>query len=183
MGQCLGKEEPTSPSSNNHRVLFFPDPALPCRNHFDPAKTCTRKNCTFSHINTSLSELVDWLRKAKQTLDVCVFTITCDEISNVLMEIHSKGVKLRIITDDDQASSKGSDIEKFREKGMLVKTDHSPHHMHHKFAVIDGQILINGSFNWTRSAVLHNRENVVISEDPDLATTFKNEFQKLWNEF
>ena len=35
--------------------------------------------------------------------------------------------------------------------------------MHHKFAIVDSNILINGSFNWTERAVSENCENVVIS--------------------
>ena len=35
--------------------------------------------------------------------------------------------------------------------------------MHHKFALIDNQILLNGSFNWTERAVWENCENLVIT--------------------
>ena len=36
------------------------------------------------------------------------------------------------------------------------------HRRHNKFVTIDGAILITGSFNWTRQAVLSNQENLVI---------------------
>jgi cardiolipin hydrolase len=32
--------------------------------------------------------------------------------------------------------------------------DKSEFHMHHKFCVVDGETLLNGSFNWTRQAVV-----------------------------
>lgn len=35
-----------------------------------------------------------------------------------------------------------------------VKVDTSKFHMHNKFAIIDSKVLINGSFNWSRQAVL-----------------------------
>lgn len=58
-----------------------------------------------------------------------------------------------------------------------------PARRHHKFAVIDGVTLINGSFNWTRQAVLHNQENVVIVRNPQLAARFTQQFEHLWEEY
>ena len=54
--------------------------------------------------------------------------------------------------------------------------------MHHKFAIVDGQKLISGSFNWTMQAVMGNKENVIVTEDPDIVEPFKEEFQRLWEE-
>lgn len=65
-----------------------------------------------------------------------------------------------------QAYTQGSDIAQLRAAGIAVETDADQYHMHHKFAVIDGRVVLNGSFNWTRQAVLYNQENVVISDNP-----------------
>uniref|UniRef100_A0A8C6TDR9 small monomeric GTPase n=1 Tax=Neogobius melanostomus TaxID=47308 RepID=A0A8C6TDR9_9GOBI len=40
--------------------------------------------------------------------------------------------------------------------------------MHHKFAVVDGNLLITGSLNWTLTAVQGNMENLIITTEPDL---------------
>lgn len=42
------------------------------------------------------------LGSAQRTIDVCVFTITCDEIADTLLKAHARGVRVRIITDNDQ---------------------------------------------------------------------------------
>jgi phosphatidylserine/phosphatidylglycerophosphate/cardiolipin synthase-like enzyme len=42
---------------------------------------------------------------------------------------------------------------------------------------------MNGSFNWTISAVKENNENVVVSRDPALAAEFTRQFNKLWADF
>ena len=52
-----------------------------------------------------------------------------------------------------------------------------------QFAVIDNEILLNGSFNWTRHAVLGNQENVVVYRDPMLCRKFVAEFERLWLKF
>ena len=55
--------------------------------------------------------------------------------------------------------------------------------MHHKFCIVDGLTLINGSFNWTRSASERNQENIVISRDSRLLSQFQQQFDTLWENF
>lgn len=49
---------------------------------------------------------------------------------------------------------------------------------HHKFAEIDGTTVVLGSMNWTASACYRNREIVVISKDPAVASSFAGYFDK-----
>jgi cardiolipin hydrolase len=53
--------------------------------------------------------------------------------------------------------------------------------MHHKFAVVDGRRLITGSLNWTLTAIQSNKENILVTEEPDLVLPFITEFQRLWD--
>lgn len=53
-------------------------------------------------------------------------------------------------------------------------------HMHHKFAIVDGKKLITGSLNWTVTAVQSNKENIMVTEEPELVRPYRLEFQKLW---
>lgn len=52
-----------------------------------------------------LCRLLQVLRSAQRTLDVCVFTITCDEIADALLQAHQRGVRVRVISDNDQVDS------------------------------------------------------------------------------
>ena len=82
---------------------------MPCRN----GSNCTRKTCDFAHEATGLTRMLDYLKSAKKSLDICVFTITADEIADTIIDIHKSGITVRIITDDEQMKSKGSDIGMF----------------------------------------------------------------------
>lgn len=169
-------------SHSTAQVLFFPDKLLACKQFiFDGS--CNRKNCQFAHEETSLSKLVRVLLEAKQSLDVCVFTINCRELADATIQLHKSGVVVRVLTDDEQMGSTGSQIEKFRREGIQVRHDLSSFFMHHKFVVIDRKRLVNGSFNWTRQAVTGNRENVVISNDEHVVKSFSEEFERLWEEY
>ena len=53
--------------------------------------------------------------------------------------------------------------------------------MHHKFAIFDASLLLNGSYNWTRSAAENNEENFIITDQPVLISVFHQQFEKLWN--
>jgi phosphatidylserine/phosphatidylglycerophosphate/cardiolipin synthase-like enzyme len=88
-----------------------------------------------------------------------------------------------VITDDDKTNDKGSDIYKMHQAGVPIRTDETPNHMHHKFAIVDDSILITGSYNWTRSAERYNHENVLITYDQGSIKAYDQEFDKLWEEF
>jgi phosphatidylserine/phosphatidylglycerophosphate/cardiolipin synthase-like enzyme len=120
---------------------------------------------------------------AKKSVDVCVFTITDDRIAGPIERAHRRGVKVRIITDDDKAEDLGSDIDKFIKAGIPVRMDSTPAHMHHKFAIFDETLLLNGSFNWTRSATAINNENFIITSDRAQIEAFSKQFAKLWSQF
>ncbi len=64
--------------------------------------------------------------------------------------------------------------------GICVRCDVCSVYMHHKFAVVDGRLLITGSLNWTLTAVQSNMENVLVTEEPDLVQPFIKEFHRLW---
>jgi phosphatidylserine/phosphatidylglycerophosphate/cardiolipin synthase-like enzyme len=120
---------------------------------------------------------------ARQSADVCVFTITDDRIADPMIQAHRRGIRIRIITDDDKVLDQGSDIVRLAEAGLAVRTDHSEHLMHHKFAVFDDRRLLTGSYNWTRSASADNQENFIITDDPRLVRQFSKTFQALWERF
>lgn len=61
--------------------------------------------------------------------------------------------------------------------------DNSKAHMHHKFAILDGKCVINGSFNWTKAAHMENKENIVIASSSKLVKPFIDQFGSLWKEF
>jgi cardiolipin hydrolase len=59
----------------------------------------------------------------------------------------------------------------------------SPFLMHHKFVVIDNDILVSGSFNWTMTALSGNWENIIVTSEPKLVIPFSQHFSQLWKEF
>ncbi len=57
--------------------------------------------------------------------------------------------------------------------------------LHHKAAIINGQILLVGSYNWSESAEIKNLENLMLFSgggEERIVEDFKEEFLVLWNE-
>jgi phosphatidylserine/phosphatidylglycerophosphate/cardiolipin synthase-like enzyme len=117
---------------------------------------------------------------ARRSADLCVFTVTDDRITRAILDAHRRGVKVRLISDNDKAHDLGSDVEQIAAAGIAVKVDHTPFHMHHKYAIFDGVRLLNGSYNWTRGAANDNEENLTDTGDLRLLEAFQRHFEELW---
>jgi len=146
-------------------------------------ETAVRAEARFTPDDNCPAKIADLFAAARRTADACVFTITDDRISRAILHAHRRGVAVRIITDGEKALDPGSDIEAFRHAGIAVRTDRSEYHMHHKFAVFDDERVLTGSYNWTRTAALHNQENFVVTDDPRLVGAFRRAFEALWRRF
>jgi phosphatidylserine/phosphatidylglycerophosphate/cardiolipin synthase-like enzyme len=116
-----------------------------------------------------------------KTLDICVFTITDDRLTEAVMAAHRRGVRVRIITDNDKAADLGSDADRLRDCGVHLRIDRTQYHMHHKFAIFDACVLLNGSYNWTRGAAEQNEENFLVLGRRSLIARYQEEFDALWN--
>jgi phosphatidylserine/phosphatidylglycerophosphate/cardiolipin synthase-like enzyme len=141
-----------------------------------------RSQAFFSPGTACLQAINQQLRSAKRSIDLCVFTLSDDRITAEVLAAHRRGVSLRFISDNDKEFDRGSDIGQMRAAGIPVAVDRTEAHMHHKFAIFDGARLLNGSYNWTRSACEFNEENLVLSNDPSLVRRFADEFDSLWKE-
>ena len=135
--------------------------------HFSPGESCRRK----------IREL---LQQARHSVEICVYTISDDQLSEAILACHQRGIAVRVLSDNDKLYDDGSDIQWLRERGVPLRVDNSPFHMHHKFAIFDQRILLNGSFNWTRSATTSNEENLLVTDQPQLVASFRSEFDTLW---
>ncbi|TBV05941.1 phospholipase D-like domain-containing protein [Phytopseudomonas dryadis] len=135
--------------------------------HFSPGESCRQR-------------IRDLCRQARESVDVCVYTISDDQLSDELIAVHRRGVAVRIISDSEKRFDVGSDIQRLIDQGVPLRIDDSPFHMHHKFALFDRRLLLNGSFNWTRSASTSNEENLLVTDDAYLVAEYGREFDKLW---
>ncbi|MBG8555142.1 phospholipase D-like domain-containing protein [Hymenobacter guriensis] len=144
--------------------------------------SATHTEVYFSPLDNCADAIRRFVQRAAHTLDVCVFTISDDRITDALLAAHRRGVHLRLLTDNEKLYDKGSDIRQLHAAGIAVHVDATANHMHHKFAVADNRSVLTGSYNWTRSASLYNHENLLITDDPKVIRSYQLEFERLWTE-
>jgi phosphatidylserine/phosphatidylglycerophosphate/cardiolipin synthase-like enzyme len=147
-----------------------PAPSASARVLFTPGHDC-------------VSEIVRRFELTRQQADVAVFTVTDDRITHAILDAHQRGIRIRLVTDNDKAGDLGSDADRLARAGIPVRFDPDEAHMHHKFAVFDQSVLLTGSYNWTRGAAELNHENIVVTDDPALVGQFLEGFERLWNRF
>lgn len=136
----------------------------------------------FSPGEECLNAILNQIKLSHSKIEICLFTISDNRISEALEYKHKQGVSVKIITDNDKIFDKGSDIEQLAGEGIPIKVDITDNHMHHKFAIFDSKRILTGSYNWTRSAEKYNHENIIITDNLEILKEFKKEFSNLWEE-
>ena len=90
---------------------------------------------------------------------------------------------MRVVLDRSQASLKYSSATYFHNQGVPIKINAKYPVMHHKFVVIDSDIVGFGSMNFTKAGAQSNAENFnMFRRWPKLAEAYAREFTRLEGE-
>lgn len=122
------------------------------------------------------------IRNATDSIDIAMAWFTNPRIFNALMKKIEEDVSVRILINNDRINNNPNALpfNRLIKAGAELYLAETPDFIHHKFCLIDGNVIINGSYNWTVLAELANKENiVVIKNDSNLYTLFEQEFEEL----
>jgi len=147
---------------------------------FTPA-TFASIDVYFSRVDDPEGAIIEDLDKARKTIDIAMYYFTDRDLANAVIDAHDRGVKVRIYLDKDQEEAKYAKSRYLTNHGIPLRYSSNPYIMHHKFCVIDNDIVITGSYNWTASADKRNNENLLVIHDAKIAQEYSVEFNRLWN--
>lgn len=136
-----------------------------------------------AHFHSIQAELQRALATATNTIFVAVAWFTDEQLFETLLERIAVGVTVVVIIRNDVVNLNARALSWQRlldAGGTLYFTPHQPA-LHHKFCVLDDKIVATGSYNWTYGA-RRNRENVLVIDQPDVVSTFRQEFRVLLDE-
>ena len=121
------------------------------------------RNDAYSYFNDIADKIIKELDKTRVSIHVCIAWFTNQSIADKLVEKHKQGIDVKVIFYDDYTNSKfGVNIDGIPFKAIRGSRGGL---MHNKYCVIDNQIVIIGSYNWSENAENKNDENAAVMYD------------------
>lgn len=130
-----------------------------------------------SHAIARLQELI---RSAKKSIKVAMYTFTRQDLAQALVRAQHRGVKVEVIIDESSGNGASAKIvELLAKEGIKAHLTREHGLMHNKFMLIDDEILVHGSANWTKAAFKQNDDYIMVLIN--LTPPQKQVMQLLWN--
>jgi phosphatidylserine/phosphatidylglycerophosphate/cardiolipin synthase-like enzyme len=136
----------------------------------------------FSPDDGALERLLELVEGAQQSVYFLAYSFTDDDLAEALLERAGEGVAVAGVMDAGQArSNTGSEYDTFLKHGLDVRLDGAAGSMHHKVIVIDAQVVVTGSYNFSQNARTRNDENTLVIHSKSIAGLFLEEFQRIFS--
>ena len=105
-------------------------------------------------------------------------SLTNRVIVQALADAQQRGVDVILVLDKSNRTQKYSAADYASHAGIPTVIDDRHAIAHNKIMIIDGKVVITGSYNFTRAAEKSNAENIVIIESGAIAEKYLQNWQK-----
>lgn len=140
----------------------------------------TRVDTYFSPDDGVANQLATLLSSAEESIYFLAFSFTSNDLGDIVRAKAEEGLDVHGVMDEEQINSnQGTEFDPFRQAELDVLIDGIPGQMHHKLFIIDGKIVVLGSYNFSQSAETRNDENVLVVYNEDIAQEYLSEFQRV----
>ena len=126
------------------------------------------------------SGVVRQIDLAKKSVKVMAYGFTSLPIAESLARAAGRGVRVELIEDQKSATNNRQAISVIQQSGAVVKADGEHAIAHNKVILIDDDIVITGSYNFTNSAEKRNAENLLILRSPYAMKRYIENWQIHW---
>lgn len=137
----------------------------PIKIYFSPKGGCTEA-------------IISEIDQAKLEILVQAYSLTSAPITKALLTAHKRGVKVQAILDKSQRSEKYTSATFLKNSHIRTFIDDKHAIANNKVMIIDQEIIITGSFNFTEAAEEKNAENLLIISDKGLAKIYIENWYK-----
>ncbi len=136
----------------------------------------------FSPGGNCASIVVKWINRANSSVHVLIYSFTLDAIRNALIDAKNRGINVKVVMERSNANEKGTEYQNLKNAGVDIRLDTNSGLMHDKVAIIDGRIILTGSYNYSAAANTSNNENLVVIDSNAWASAFETQFQQVYNQ-
>lgn len=127
-------------------------------------------------------EIMKQMLKARSRIDFAIFTFSASSgIDDTMLRLLDLDMPIRGAFDGKQGAQDWAAIPKLRAAGaelFAVREGNGVGKLHHKLMVLDGQVVIAGSFNYTGPANRLNDENILILGDLETTSVESKNVQR-----
>ena len=117
------------------------------------------------------------------SLYVLIYSFTLYEIAQALIQKHKEQIDVKVIMDRQQVGSEWAVTEKLQNAGVpLVIIGKSRGYMHIK-ALIADNVVLSGSYNYSKNATYYSDENFFIIRDNCVLEAYLAKFNQLWKTY
>ena len=134
----------------------------------------------FSPKGGCADQVIYWVGRANYSVHAFIYSFTLDSVGDAFIDAYTRGVDVKVVFEKSQVRSY-SQYFRLKAAGVEVRNDTNSKLMHDKVLVIDGHIVLTGSFNWSANAENYNNENLVVIDSHWVANIFEDEFERIWN--
>jgi len=111
------------------------------------------------------------IENSKYSLDICVYSISDEQIINAIKKKAKEGIPVRICTDNSYPLNIDNVAVVYDSQGL----------MHNKYMISDSNTVWFGSTNLTETSLEDHENNIIISDDKSLVESFQNHFDQCFN--
>ncbi len=133
----------------------------------------------FSPQDKALPIILDHIEQARSTIVFMAFSLTSAPVTDALINAVERHVRVSGVVEKRNARGTGSVFAQLYEHGVDILEDGNCYNMHHKVMIIDDEIVITGSYNFTDNAENTNDENLAIIHDATIARFFLEEYARI----
>jgi phosphatidylserine/phosphatidylglycerophosphate/cardiolipin synthase-like enzyme len=131
----------------------------------------------FSPAGGAQEAIVKELGNAKTDILVQAYSFTSEPIAKALLKAKKRGIAITVILDKGQKTANYSSATFLANSKIPTYIDAKHAIAHNKIMIIDNEIVITGSFNFTKAAEEKNAENLLIIRSKELAQIYTDN----WN--
>jgi len=124
--------------------------------------------------------LISWINRANSSIHILVYSFTLNDVRDALIAAHNRGVDVKAVMEKENVNGSGSEFYTLRTAGIPIKWDSNRALMHDKVAIVDGHIILTGSFNWTDAATNSNNENLVVIDNASWSAAYETTFRQVY---